>query len=100
MPIRGKKHRFTDNNISNSPTDNGVYVLSRHGELIYIGKGEGAGGIKSRLQAAKRGDTRGVKTSTSFQTERSKDATRREQQLLEEYKQKYGKLPRHNNKIG
>ena len=100
MPIRGKKQRFTDNNISNSPTDGGVYVLSRHGEDIYIGKGEGGSGIKSRLQVAKRGDTRGVKTATSFQTERSKDPSKREKQLLEQYKEKHGRLPRHNDRTG
>ena len=100
MPIRGKKHRFTNGNIAQSPTSDGVYVLSKYGEVIYIGKGEGAGGVRNRLQAAKRGDTRGVKTATSFQTERSKDAAKREKQLLEQYKNKYGKLPRQNDRIG
>ena len=100
MPIRGKKQRFTKDNIAQSPTSDGVYVLSKYGEVIYIGKGEGAGGIKSRLQAAKRGDTRGVKTSTSFQAERSKDAAKREKQLLQQFERKHGKLPRHNDRIG
>lgn len=100
MPIRGKKRRFTNGNIAQSPTSDGVYVLSKYGEVIYIGKAEGTGGIRSRLQSAKRGDTRGVKTTTSFQTELSKNAAKREKQLLEHYKKNHGKLPRHNDRIG
>jgi len=99
MPIRGKKQRFTDNNISNAPTDNGVYVLSRYRRITYIGKGEGEGGIRSRLQAAKQ-DTRGRGKATSFQSERSKNASKREKQLLEQYKKKHRKLPPYNERLG
>lgn len=99
MPIRGKKHRFTDSNISNAPTDNGVYVLSRYQQTIYIGKGEGQGGIRSRLQAARQ-NTRGRGKATSFQVERSKDASKREKQLLEQYQKKHRQLPRYNERLG
>lgn len=98
MPIRGKKQRFTDTNISNAPNSDGVYGIYRGRELIYIGKGEGKDGIKGRLKAAKR-DTRG-KEATSFQVEKSKDAAWREEQVLKQYKRLHGKLPRYNDKVG
>ena len=98
MPIRGKKQRFTDTNIGNAPNSDGIYGIYRGKELIYIGKGEGKNGIKGRLQASKR-DSRG-KEATSFQVEKSKNAARREEQLLEQHKKLHGKLPRYNDKIG
>ncbi|MFC1904931.1 hypothetical protein ACFLXT_04130 [Chloroflexota bacterium] len=100
MPIRGRKQRLTDNNISNSPSDSGVYVLSNYGEVMYIGKAEGSGGIKSRLQAAKRDDTPCMKIATSFQIECCKDPTKRENQLIDQYKKTHAQLPRHNDIIG
>lgn len=98
MPIRGKKQRFTDTNISNAPECDGVYGVYKYKELTYIGKSEGKNGIKGRLQAAQR-DRRG-KGATSFQVERCKDAAEREKQLLEQHKKAHGKLPRYNDRIG
>lgn len=98
MPIRGKKQRFTNINISNAPICDGVYGIYKYNELLYIGKGEGKNGIKGRLQAAKR-DRRG-KEATSFQVERCKDAAWREEQLLKQYKKLHGKLPRYNDRLG
>ena len=99
MPIRGKKQRFTDTNISNAPDCDGVYGIYRYRELIYVGKGEGKEGIRSRLQAA-RLETRNRGNATSFQAEKCKNASNREKQLLEQYKKKHGKLPRYNDRIG
>ncbi len=56
MAISGDKYTFTDKNISNSPTSKGVYALYDGEITIYIGKGDGANGIRERLQAHKRGD--------------------------------------------
>ena len=101
MPIRGKLRRFTDKNISNSPRDIGVYVLYERGELIYIGKGDGENGIRSRLQSHKRGDEgRCTQRATSYKRERSKKPLARETYLLKEYYKKHGKLPRCNERIG
>ena len=98
MPIRGKKQRFTDTNISNAPNCDGVYQLYKYNEPTYIGKGEGKNGIKGRLQAAKR-DRRG-KEATSFRVEKCKNAALREEQLLNQHKKLHGKLPRYNDKVG
>lgn len=99
MPIRGKKRRFTNTNISNAPNCDGVYGIYRYEELIYIGKGEGKNGIKSRLQAAKR-ESRGRGNATSLQFERSRNPSAREKQLLEQYEELHGKLPRYNDRVG
>lgn len=101
MPICGNKHRFTDTSISDSPTDIGVYVLYEHLELIYVGKGDGEGGIKSRLQSHKRGDEgKCTKAATSYKAERDKNPSARERYLLKEYFQKHKRLPRCNKRIG
>jgi hypothetical protein len=101
MPIRGKLYRFTDTNISNSPTDIGVYALYERGELIYIGKGDGKGGIRSRLRSHKRGDEgRCTQRATSYRRERCSDPSAREVYLQEEYLKRYGRLPRCNDRIG
>jgi len=101
MPIRGTKKRFTDKNISNSPTDSGVYALYRYNELIYIGMGDSVGGIKSRLQSHKKGyEGKCTQNATSYKRERHSDPETREIHLQEEYIRAYGKLPRCNDRVG
>ena len=101
MPIRGNLYRFTDKNIDNAPTDSGVYTLYRYGELIYIGKAAGIGGIRSRLRSHKRGDEgRCTQRTTSYRRERCRDPLAREIYLQEEYLRKYRRLPRCNDRIG
>jgi len=101
MPISGDSYTFNDENISNSPTDEGVYALYNGTVTIYIGKGEGENGIRARLQAHKRGDE-GVCTlqATAYRRELCEDPTLREAELLQEYKQTYGHLPPCNERIG
>jgi hypothetical protein len=101
MPIRGKKKRFTNTNISTSPIDGGVYALFKQNEVVYIGKGDGSNGIKGRLQSHRRGDSGcALKSTTSFKTERCQDASKREKQLLEQHLSHKGRLPRYNKRIG
>jgi len=99
MPIRGKKRRFTNTNISNAPECDGIYGIWRNNELTYIGKSEGNSGIKSRLRAAQR-DKRCRGNATSFQVERCQDPSEREKQLLKQYKKLHGKLPHYNDRVG
>ena len=100
MPIRGNLHRSTGSNISNSPRDIGVYALYRR-ELIYIGRADGQGGIRSRLQAHRRGDEgRCTQRANSYRCERHRDPSAREAYLLEEFYERYGRLPRCNERIG
>ncbi len=51
MNISGDLHEFSQRNVSKAPIGKGVYSLHKAGETIYIGKAEGEGGIRERLQA-------------------------------------------------
>lgn len=100
MPIRGNKRRFVDKNINNSPTDAGVYALYDHRELIYIGRGEGQSGIRTRLLYHMSENNPCTADATSYCCERSSNPARRERYLLEEYEKRYHRLPRCNERIG
>jgi len=101
MTISGELYSFTDENIDRSPTGIGVYALYGVGELIYIGKAEGQGGIRERLRAHNRGDEGTcTKGASSYRREVCSDPSVREVQLLEEYKRGYRKLPRCNERVG
>ena len=56
MTIISDRYAFTQNNVNNSPTADGVYALYDENVTIYIGKGDGIDGIRARLQAHFRGD--------------------------------------------
>lgn len=99
MAISGK-HGFSNENIAKAPTDDGVYVLYDRREVIYIGKGKGTNGIRSRLQSHKRGDVgRCTQQATAFRCRRHTKPLTYERRLLLEYKRKYSKLPRCNDLI-
>jgi hypothetical protein len=101
MPVSGDLYTFNDENISRSPTGIGVYALYEGKELSYIGKAEGQGGIRERLQAHKRGDAGPcTQVATAYRRELHHNPSAREIDLLEEYKRTYGKLPRCNERVG
>ncbi len=57
--------------------------------------------MRNRLQSHKRGDEgRCIQQATFYRRERHKDPVAREQYLQNEYLQKYGKLPKCNQRIG
>jgi len=91
---------FNDAEISVATTLSGVYGLHDGSEVIYFGKGEGAEGIRGRLKRHKAGDegycTQGA---TYFNVEVCPNPSRREVELLTEYKNLWGKLPRCNDFI-
>jgi hypothetical protein len=101
MAISGTKYRFTFENISRTPTYIGVYALYYGDVTIYIGKAEGAGGIKSRLESHKRGDM-GTCTqrATAYRCEHNRNPSRREKELLVGYLRRFGRLPRCNDRVG
>ena len=97
MSISGDRYPFTDENIGKSPAYKGVYALYDENVTIYIGKGNGANGIRGRLQAHKRGDEGDCTQEAShYRREVCDDPVARESELLKEYEQAYGKLPRCN----
>ena len=96
MTINGDKHPFTDENFSNSPDKPGVYQLYDGNTVIYIGKATVS--IQSRLRSHKSGDEGScTKGASHYKREVTSSPTARERELLQEYKDSYGKLPRCND---
>ncbi|MDH5695236.1 MAG: GIY-YIG nuclease family protein [Dehalococcoidia bacterium] len=97
MSIDASFHSFTDAEINNATILDGVYALYDGSETIYIGKGEGAEGIRGRLKRHKAGyEGNCTKQATYFNYETNFNPLKRESELLQEYKRLWGKLPRCN----
>ena len=97
MALSGDRYPFTQKNVDNSPTDDGVYALYDGNVTIYIGKGDGVNGIRARLQAHKRGDEGSCTHDASdYRRETCTNPITRERELLLEYQQANDRLPRCN----
>ncbi len=98
MAITGDRYPFTQKNVNNSPTDDGVYALYDGNVTIYIGKGDGINGIRARLQAHFGGDEgKCTKGASHYRREVCSNPVTRERELLQEYKSANGVLPRCND---
>lgn len=98
MALSGDKYSFTQENVDRSPTGSGVYALYDGSTTIYIGKGDGENGIRARLQSHKRGDEGSCTHNASdYRRETCTNPITRERELLLEYQQANGRLPRCNN---
>ena len=98
MALSDDRYPFTQENIDISPTDDGVYALYAENLTIYIGKGDGVNGIRARLQAHKRGDEgKCTQVASHYRREVCENPNSRERELLQEYKDANGKLPRCND---
>jgi len=103
------QYEFTSKNVDHSPDKPGVYALYYGDEIIYsfiyfiyYGWAQGATlTIRSRLQSHKSG-REGACTEkvTHYRREVTDNAEEREKQLLLEYRQKHGRLPRCMQKLG
>lgn len=98
MALSGNKYAFTQENVDKSPTEGGVYALYDANATIYIGKGDGENGIRARLQAHKRGDEGScTKNASHYRREVCSNPKTRERELLQEYVDANGVLPRCND---
>ncbi len=100
MPITGDKYPFTEENVNNSPAEHGVYALYDGDVTIYIGRASGEGvTIRSRLQSHHRGDEGPcTEAATHYRREVTSRPIARESELLDEYEENYGRLPRCNDR--
>ena len=98
MAISGDRYSFTQENVDGSPIKDGVYALYDENVTIYIGKGDGENGIRERLQAHRRGDEGScTKNASHYRREVCSNPKIRERELLQEYKNANGTLPRCND---
>ncbi len=99
MPIQGDLYTFSKKNVDNAPDKAGVYALYQSDTTTYIGRAQGGSTtIRSRLQdhyAGRGGNC--TKSATDYRRETSSNAASREKELLIEYKNKHGKLPKCND---
>ncbi len=96
MPIPGNKYAFSQKNISRTSTKPGVYALLDGSVIIYYGKASKS--IQDRLQRHFNGDE-GLctKGATHYKREETTTPVAREKQLLTEYQNSNGQLPRCND---
>ena len=96
MPISGDLYEFSHENIAGSPNSAGVYALYESKSLIYIGKSTIS--IRDRLSDHKSGrDGYCTQAAHQYRREVSSRATARERELLQEYLNSYGRLPKCND---
>ncbi len=102
MPISGNTSSFNSTSIRNAPNTAGVYALYDGALLIYYGRAQGGDvTISSRLQSHLRGDEGpGTKAATNFAAETCSNPVAREQELLNEFEEQNGSLPRCNSRVG
>ena len=94
MNISGDLHELTQRNVSKAPIGQGVYSLHKAGETIYIGKAEGEGGIRERLQAhMSGGEGHCTQQATGYRYELNRNPAEKEEELLLEYRYAHGQFP-------
>lgn len=97
-----KQYAFHPDNLSKAPTKAGVYGLYQGPELVYIGRAKGPNvTIRSRLQdhyAGREGS--GTQQATSYVRIVTTSPVTTEKKLLKAHEQKFGRLPRYNERIG
>ncbi len=100
MPITGDKYAFTESNVNDAPAEHGVYALYDGDVTIYIGRASGDGvTIRSRLQSHYRGDEGPcTEAATNYRREVTSRPIARESDLLDEFEENYGELPRCNDR--
>lgn len=92
-PEPSRRYRFNRIAIAGAPEDPGVYALWNEDELIYYGRAHGGDwSIRSRLLE----HYRGAAEATHYSWEICRDPAAREAELMREYLEIFGRLPRLN----
>ncbi|HEY1720033.1 MAG TPA: hypothetical protein VGG27_02220 [Magnetospirillaceae bacterium] len=98
MPIGGEKYEFTQKNVDESPASGGVYCFYADNALIYYGSAPGgASTIRARLKSHFMGVEGGcTEAATHYKREACNNPAEREKELLVEFRERHGRLPRCN----
>ena len=94
MPIAAPIYRFTPAIVQGAPDTSGVYALWQDGEMIYLGRAES---LRVQLLAHLQQRAPCTRDATHYSWELSLRAEAREAELLEQFRQRHGRLPRCNN---
>jgi hypothetical protein len=96
MPA-SRRYPFTEAIIAGAPPDPGVYALWEHGELIYYGRTLGSWTLRQALRAHLGGRFHACTArATHYSWEICANPVVRELELLQEYRDRYARLPRCN----
>lgn len=96
MPIRNAKYRLTRAMVDDSPESQGIVALFQDDELIYIGRT--ATTIRARLQEVLDRPDSCAGGATHYSWELSLRPAVREAELIAEYLEAHGQLPRCNDR--
>jgi ABC-type polar amino acid transport system ATPase subunit len=98
MSINGSRYKFNQKNVDKSPTKAGVFALYEGGKIILIGQASGGKTtVRTCLQGLHAGkDNNGIAQATHYRREVTSSPAKREKELLDEYREKKGTLPRCN----
>lgn len=94
MPIASPHYRFSSIIVHGAPEQAGVYALWQDDEMIYLGR---AVSIRQRLvDHLQRSDSPCTNEATHYTWELALRPETREAELLEQFRQRHGRLPRCN----
>lgn len=95
-PIPAGAYSFVESVVQGAPDFPGVYLLYDGLELVYIGKASVS--IRTRLQSHLRGGEQpGTARASSYMWELCSNPGFREAQLIQAYRQCFGRMPREND---
>ena len=98
MPIGGDRYAFSRDGLAHAPEVAGVYALYSSGEVIFFGAARGGvAGIRARLADHMSGrEGAATQWANEYRYERTTDPVARRNELLDEYLDAHGRLPRCN----
>lgn len=97
MPVDGKSKKFKKRNIKKIPTQPGIYSLHKNGKVIYYGMSETS--VHDRLSRHKSGEEGTcTQSATHFKVELASNPSDREEELLANFNENHGKLPKCNTR--
>jgi hypothetical protein len=95
MAISDRLYRFDAAILQGAPANAGVYALWQDGEMIYLGH---AASIRTSLLEHLERRSACAAGATHYSWELSLRPTARESELIAEFRQRHGRLPRCNGK--
>lgn len=92
-PQPSRRYSFNRIVLAGAPSEPGIYALWQGDELIYYGRAFGGATIRSRLMEHYEAQVE----ATHYSWEISREPLARESELLREYQETFGRLPRLNS---